>query len=120
MDTNPDDGVNYYRIKQVDKDGQVSYSQAISVRFNFRKIEIFPNPASNKIYIRNNSNFSNNQKLKIQLLDFSGKVLFNKISEPTSNIITVNISPKISNGMYLLIVTNSKGEKQGDKVWITR
>jgi hypothetical protein len=59
--------------------------------------------------------------LKIQLLDFSGKVLFNQTSKGgDQNIITVNIPAKISNGMYLIIVTNSKGEKQGDKIWITR
>jgi hypothetical protein len=120
-DNHPEDGTNYYRIKQLDKNGNVSYSPTVSVKFDFRKIEIFPNPAHHKIYIRNNNNFSNHQFLKIQLLDFSGKVLFNQTSKGSDqNIITVNIPAKIPNGMYLIIVTNSKGEKQGDKIWITR
>jgi hypothetical protein len=120
-DNHPEDGTNYYRIKQLDKNGNVSYSPTVSVKFDFRKIEIFPNPAHHKIYIRNNNKFSNHQFLKIQLLDFSGKVLFNQTSKGgDQNIITVNIPAKISNGMYLIIVTNSKGEKQGDKIWITR
>ncbi len=120
-DNDPEDGTNYYRIKQIDKNGNISYSSIVSVRFNFRKIEIFPNPAHDKIYIRNNNKFSNQQNLKIQLLDFSGKVLYNQVSKSNiDNIITVNIPAKFSNGMYLIMVTNSKGEKQGDKIWITR
>jgi hypothetical protein len=91
------------------------------VKFNFRKIEIFPNPAHHKIYIRNNNKFSNQQRLKIQLLDFSGKTLFSQTSKTNGeDIITFNIPSKIPNGMYLIMVTNLKGEKQGDKIWITR
>ena len=120
-DNEPEDGTNYYRIKQRDKNGNISYSSVVSVRFDFRKIEIFPNPAHNKIYIRNNNKFSNQQRLKIQLLDFSGKTLFSQVSKTSDkDRITFNIPPKIPNGMYLIIVTNIKGEKQGDKIWITR
>ena len=120
-DNHPQDGINYYRIKQVDINENISYSSTVSVTFNFRKIEIFPNPAHDKIYIRNNNKFSNQQNLKIQLLDFSGKVLYNQVSKTNGDdIITVNIPAKFSNGMYLIMVTNSKEEKQGDKIWITR
>jgi hypothetical protein len=120
-DNSPADGMNYYRIKEVNKNGDISYSSIASVRFNFRKIRIFPNPAHHTIYIGNNKNYSNGDYLKIQLLDFGGKVLYNQLSKTNANdVITVNIPSKIPNGMYLIMVTNYKGDEQGDKVWITR
>lgn len=117
----PSDGMNYYRIKVVDKNGNSSYSSIASVRFNFRKIRIFPNPAHHTIYIANNKNYSNGDFLKIQLLDFSGKLLYKQVSKTNANeVITVNLPPTIPDGLYLIIVTNYKGYKQGDKVWITK
>jgi len=120
-DTEPEDGKNFYRLKEVDINGNASYSNIVPVTFNFRKIEIFPNPANKQIYIRNNNNFSNGNNLKIELTDFAGKVVYKQTSPSMgSNIITVNIPPRIVNGMYIVIVTNSNGEKQGDKIFINR
>lgn len=120
-DLQPLDGTNYYRLKQVDINGLATYSTIVPVTFNLRIIEIYPNPAHKQIFIRNNSNFSNGDNLKIELLDFSGKVLYRQTSLSSgADIITVNIPPKIANGMYVIMVTNSKGEKQGDKIFITR
>jgi hypothetical protein len=120
-DSQPIDGTNLYRLKQVDVNGNVTYSPVVSVNFNFRKIEIFPNPVQKQIYIRNNINFSNGDNLKIEISDFSGKVLYKQnASSSGSNIITLNIPSTISNGMYVIMVTNSKGDKQGDKIFINR
>lgn len=53
-DNQPYSGVSYYRIKQTDYDGKFSYSQVRNVtieRLNNIQIELYPNPASNKITI---------------------------------------------------------------------
>lgn len=120
-DPSPLEGANFYRIKLVDLSGKTTYSSVVQVNFNFHKIEIFPNPASSKIFIRNNINFNNGENLRIELSEFSGKVLLKQNSSGDGkNIITVNIPSRIKNGMYLLMVTNSKGEKQGKKIFINR
>lgn len=58
----PSIGVNYYRIKQIDYDGQYSYSNIASVVYegNYSEIAIYPNPATDevKIYIPNNTNLT--------------------------------------------------------------
>ena len=120
-DNFPGDGNNYYRLREVDEDGRYLYSPIISVRFNFEKIEIYPNPVKDKIYIRNNENFSKNKNLIVRLLDYSGKVLYKQQFESNGvNILTVKIPGKISNGIYILMVTNADGSQQGNKIFINR
>lgn len=117
----PSDGNNYYRLKQVDKNGNTSFSSIVLVRINLKAVLIYPNPAYDKIYIRNNDHFSNNKKIIARLLDLSGK-LISKQEFPTYGVAinTFAIPPGISEGMYLLMIANSNGEKQTEKVYITR
>ena len=45
--------VNYYRLKQVDFDGQFDYSKTIRVNRNAQTgVFVYPNPATSKIYIK--------------------------------------------------------------------
>ena len=120
-DTKPQNGTNFYRLKQVDVIGNFKYSSTVSVKFNLRLIDIFTNPAHNEIYIRNNNNFTNGNKLKIQITDITGKILYNQTSETSGiELITVNLPTKISSGMYILMVANDKGEKQARKIFVSR
>ena len=56
LDKNPDNGLNYYRLRQVDNNENAQYSVIRTVEFQMSaspaKIEIFPNPAtSNKLTV---------------------------------------------------------------------
>ena len=120
-DNSPENGINFYRLKQVTVDGKITYSSVVTVNFDIRKLKIFPNPARDKIYIQNNDNFSNGENLKIQLMDFSGKVVYQQIFKTKDvNIITLNIPQQIANGMYIITTINSKEEKQGNTIFINR
>jgi hypothetical protein len=47
-DNNPAGGINYYRLKEVDRDGNFYISPVVSVKFNEPEgLEIYPNPAGN-------------------------------------------------------------------------
>ncbi|RNI39028.1 T9SS C-terminal target domain-containing protein [Hanamia caeni] len=121
IDYLPEDGNNYYRLKQVDKSGQISYSSVVMVRFNLKTIIIYPNPAYDKIYIRNNDNFSNGNKIIARILDLSGKLIFKKEFETYGvDVNTLNIPKRIAEGMYVLMITNNKGEQQIEKIYINR
>ena len=51
------DGINYYRLKQVDTDGKHVYSPIRQVNFNAKKIiAVYPNPASNRLFISSANN----------------------------------------------------------------
>lgn len=51
-DNKPANGVNYYRLKQIDMDGNGRTSQVVNVAFDLSgSVKTFPNPASNKITV---------------------------------------------------------------------
>jgi len=49
-DHSPASGENYYRLKQVDKDGHSTYSKTIIVEFSAKaSIQLFPNPVTDEL-----------------------------------------------------------------------
>ena len=96
-DRNENAGNTYYRLKNVDLDGKFTYSQIRTVKGygTTDDVTVFPNPA------RSNSKISVvgvTANSSIQLLDFSGKVLKNIISNTVNSI---DLSG-VKNGTYLI------------------
>jgi hypothetical protein len=100
-DTTPDSGNNYYRLKQVDRDGTTNYSEIVVVNFDKSKLETFvvaPNPTQG--YVAFNYQFSIQA---VQVLDQLGKVVKN-IQQPTNGIDLTEL-PK---GIYTIIATTAE------------
>ncbi|MDW3650799.1 MAG: T9SS type A sorting domain-containing protein [Bacteroidia bacterium] len=79
IDTNPQEGVNYYRLKQIDFDGQFEYSELKSVNFSFENgnfsYKVYPNPATDFISI---SSPVTDEVMDVKLLDHTGKEISRK------------------------------------------
>jgi len=75
-DENPYTDVNYYRIKQVDFDGQFDYSDVVMLHGMVQQsaidITVFPNPANNNVVVEWNHK---DRKSQIQVIDVNGKVV---------------------------------------------
>ena len=57
VDLQPMPGVNYYRLKQVDFNGNKMYSPMVAVEFNSTNtnmVTLFPNPAANQVFLTGN------------------------------------------------------------------
>jgi hypothetical protein len=76
LDRNPYKGVVYYRLKQVDFDGAISYSEIQSVLINqmgtTNEVLIVPNPCTNfcNVVLKNEQSIN-----KIEVVDLTGKVV---------------------------------------------
>ncbi|MFN8282424.1 MAG: DUF1501 domain-containing protein [Chitinophagales bacterium] len=76
IDELPLTGINYYRLKQIDENGTVNYSQIISVFFGDKStLAIFPNPATDKITVQVQSNTTSGFT---QVYDAFGNLQFEK------------------------------------------
>jgi hypothetical protein len=67
-------GLNYYRLKQVDKDGKFVYSGVVVIRNNgaFVKTQIIPNPVHNMATI--SIMLAEKEDLQVRVIDASGKL----------------------------------------------
>lgn len=68
----------YYRLKQIDYDGNYHYSKTISIDApNMFGVFVYPNPFNEFLNVAINSNISN-QNCDVKLLDLSGRELITK------------------------------------------
>lgn len=103
----------YYRIKQIDLDGNFLYSRVISVRSKCllnKLIRFFPNPATNLIQIGFGDFKLNDEELTIELLDQSGKKILNRLVQRDRDLnqIQLYLPHDIAGGNYICNV------KRGD------
>jgi len=108
----PVNGVNYYRIKQVDFDGRTAYTSVQSLNFEGNttlKLSLFPNPAKNKVTITLGTIESSTAHYSI--VSANGKILktgtFDKSLGNTVQTLDVSSLPR---GLYMINLTD--GSKQ--------
>ncbi len=102
-------GSNFYRLKQVDFDGQFEFSDAIFVHVpDDGTLQVFPNPFSKTINIKLGDQ---EELLGMLLYDVSGKVIVvtnnldNELSEAT-----LSIYDEIEEGIYFLKIFTDRRE----------
>ena len=96
----PINGINYYRLKQVDYDGKFTYHHIIPVAFEGGAgiVSIFPNPANDRLNIQ--LSVWTEGELSVQILDKKGRIIKEE-QQPASNTISMDVHT-LQSGMYFL------------------
>ncbi|MCE2996915.1 MAG: T9SS type A sorting domain-containing protein, partial [Flammeovirgaceae bacterium] len=90
-------GINYYRLKSVDLDGQFEYSDVLAIEADTQlEVATFPNPAHDFIIVK--TNFEFNPSDRISLTDSNGsEVLHVSVSSLETKI---ELSESMPRGIY--------------------
>ncbi len=98
-------GVAFYRIKQVDKDGRISYSAVISLNemAGTPALSLFPNPAENHFFI---NGLSRTCIYHIAITDLAGQVILKRELKGSDNEIRTNTFAK---GVYQIKIMTDTG-----------
>ena len=106
-DFDAENGVNYYRLEQVDFNGEKSYSEAVSALVQGATPVVFPNPASQDEIVRI-TNLSD-ESGQIEVMDATGKITLVQDIREYSNEVEIS-GYDLRPGMY--IVRISQGQEQ--------
>ena len=103
-DMHVNNGVNYYRLKLIDVNGNYSYSKIVKVEFvNGRmKVSIYPNPTTSSFYIDGIVDGS-----QLRVFDAVGKLILRK--DLINNHHMVNLEG-FANGSYFMIIRDKDNQ----------
>jgi hypothetical protein len=114
-DTNPLQGISYYRLKQVDTDASITFSPWMVVEIADEQPIIFsPNPVNDNLTV-SNIFFTNDENILISLYDITGRLVLTKLMHTSDAVLNVK---SLSPGLYYLSaeygshIYNSKLVKQ--------
>lgn len=103
----------YYRIKAIDKDGSISYSQVVRVQLGTSNVRfsVYPNPVKNQLQIQLQSSAKHTASIKIT--DVQGKVVWQQTVylQAGNNFVSLATSG-FARGSYLLTITGEQVYKQ--------
>ncbi|MEN0048816.1 MAG: T9SS type A sorting domain-containing protein [Bacteroidota bacterium] len=110
-------GINYYRIKQIDLDGTYEYTPVEAVIFDSKKklgLSIFPNPTNGwvNILIQTEASYTT-----LKISDARGKTI-REFTTDTQDTFYFDAST-LAAGMYQVEVQTNKGERYIEKLVIT-
>jgi parallel beta-helix repeat protein len=94
VDNNPNKGINYYRIKQVDRDEKSVFTNILTVLFDAKKLSIYPNPAHEKLNILTDETIE-----FVKIKSVNGAIL----ATQKSSFSQINVG-NLASGFYILEV----------------
>lgn len=107
LDESPlnNNGNNFYRLRQVDRNGMYQFSPIISIAWydNIREVKLFPNPVIGK---RLNIALGSSKRAEVTIFNAVGKLLKSNI---VYNDTTLSLSELVS-GIYIVEISTHEGK----------
>ncbi|MEZ4756902.1 MAG: T9SS type A sorting domain-containing protein [Flavobacteriales bacterium] len=119
VDQQPHSGMNYYRLKQVDQNGEWTYSETRSVFFRRTglPIELYPNPARESIAIAFDAVEEGAAQWRV--LDMSGRIVLqgNAAMQIGTNRIDIALE-RVENGSYMVELLDANSVPMGNSRFV--
>jgi len=104
FDNSPSKGINFYRLKMVDRLGNYSYSQLVVIRTTDSKTPLlYPNPAGNEVNIVQGTDLIKS----VTLYDLLGRQLLNLTNAGNDPVITLHLY-NLQRAMYIVEIRTQK------------
>jgi SdrD B-like domain/Secretion system C-terminal sorting domain len=117
MHANPASGINYYRIRIVNADGSVKYSEVRTVIFNGKgTLSIFPNPANDKVNVQLPETWQG-KTISIKIINQLGQIMIQRQFVNASQVESIDVS-KLSPGIYNIRLTDSQSQTEVRKIQV--
>ena len=106
IDESPSPGINYYRLKQVDFDGTISYSQIVAVEISSSNVfYVMPNPAIDKAELVFGS--TGKENLQLSIYNMQGNPVSREIIHSEKGINRHELSiADLDKGIYYIVLEN--------------
>jgi hypothetical protein len=107
FDNDPAEGIHFYRIKQIDKDGRFSYSNTIKINVHNTAsgLHLKFNPVHDQLLIINSAQLNIQQLI---IMDISGKIIKQKKLNSAATAINYSV-PELPQGLYILQLKGVSG-----------
>ncbi len=108
IDVEPIIDIQYYRLKQIDFNGQYSYSNVETINFALDKlldIQLYPNPAKGYVRIKLEGSIVSDEIKSIKVYDSNAQLVYHSL-EP-KEIIELS---KLNKGIYFIQIDLEKGQ----------
>ena len=114
---NPRSGINYYRLRSVDKNGRAEYSSVRKVVFGKDNLimTLFPNPAKRTTTLM--LDIKDGQLLYVKLIDGSGRTVKQQSLAVKNQLAELNIDD-VQSGMYIVLAITENGDQFKNKLVI--
>lgn len=115
VDAAPASGVNYYRLDQVDANGEREYSKTVTATFrrSTLALDLYPNPAGNSVFAA--FEMSGEGSVRWRVMDMSGRLVSTGPAAVTAGINQLEIPLNtVEAGSYLLELIDDSGGTMGN------
>lgn len=110
IDPSPAPGNNFYRIRQADQNGTITYSHVVHITYKPPvRISMYPNPVTDILQVKINTNLADHFTISVN--DITGRRIYeqNALSGGGGVNAPVDLTPYAAQ-MYMIVVRNGKNE----------
>ncbi len=105
LDNAPAEGLNYYRLKQIDQDGRFTFSAVKLINWNSnQQLVLYPNPAHGRVMV---SMANTTGSLNYTIYNANGQRMATGVAPATNGTAVLDVQ-KLMPGTYLIQLDNGK------------